>query len=296
MAGAGKTQALHTFEDVGYFCIDNLPPSLLINLVSLAGLTGSSGGAEHKLAVVCDLRSREFFTDLEKELEQLSGLNVDFSLLFLDATDRALLSRYKETRRRHPLCEGSMTLAQGIARERENLREVKEIAQYVIDTSNKDNRSLRAEIRELYDQQPDSQGLRISVFSYGLKHGFPTDGDLLIDVRFLPNPFYEEELRHLTGLDEPVRNYVLGNSQTREFLKRWDELLETVMPGYVQEGKRYLTIGVGCTGGQHRSVVLAEQTAEFLRGRGYTVSISHRDLPLAQRASDSGAAAGGTTR
>lgn len=280
MAGAGKTQALHTFEDVGYFCIDNLPPSLLINLVSLAGLTGE---ASRKLAVVCDLRSREFFSDLEKELRQLAELDVSFSLLFLDATDGSLLNRYKETRRRHPLCTGSMKLAEGINLERETLSGVREMADYVIDTTNKDTRKLRKEIREYYDQLPAEQGLQVSVFSFGFKHGFPTDVDNMIDVRFLPNPFYEESLRYLTGLDEPVKDYVLANTQTQEFLTQWKALLERIMPGYVQEGKRYLSIGVGCTGGQHRSVVLAEQTAEFLTASGYSVNISHRDLPLANR-------------
>ncbi|MDR1358359.1 MAG: RNase adapter RapZ [Coriobacteriales bacterium] len=283
MAGAGKTQALHMFEDVGYFCIDNLPPSLLFNLVSLAGLpTGTS----RKLAVVCDLRSREFFVDLEKELEQLTERDVSFSLLFLDATDSALLTRYKETRRRHPLCEGDMTLTEGINLERETLSGVKEMANYVIDTTNRDTRTLRTEIRAFYDQHTDAQGLRVSVFSFGFKHGFPSDADTLIDVRFLPNPFYEEELRHLTGLEAPVRSFVLENEQTQGFLTRWKALLETIMPGYAHEGKRYLTIGIGCTGGQHRSVVLAEQTAQFIRDLGYNVKVNHRDILLASRLSD----------
>ncbi|MDR1089093.1 MAG: RNase adapter RapZ [Coriobacteriales bacterium] len=280
MAGAGKTQALHMFEDVGYFCIDNLPPSLLFNLVSLAGLPT---GTTRKLAVVCDLRSREFFVDLEKELEQLTERDVSFSLLFLDATDSALLTRYKETRRRHPLCEGDMTLREGINLERETLSGVKEMANYVIDTTNRDTRTLRTEIRAFYDQHTDVQGLRVSVFSFGFKHGFPNDADTLIDVRFLPNPFYEEKLRHLTGLEAPVRHFVLENDQTREFLARWRALLETIMPGYAHEGKRYLTIGVGCTGGQHRSVVLAEQTAQCIKDLGYNVKVSHRDILLANR-------------
>ncbi len=283
MAGAGKTQALHTFEDVGYFCIDNLPPSLLINLVSLAGLPGSDS---RKLAVVCDLRSQEFFLDLEKQLDRLAELNVSFNLLFLDATDTSLLTRYKETRRRHPLCEGAMTLMEGIQREREALSEVREVANYIIDTTDKDTRELRNEIRELFNQRVDSEGLRVAVFSFGFKHGFPHDADILIDVRFLPNPFYEEKLRALTGLDEPVREYVLSNKQTKDFLAAWENLLKTVMPGYVKEGKRYLSLGVGCTGGQHRSVALAEQTANFLRNSGYQVSVSHRDLLLANRAAN----------
>jgi len=291
MAGAGKTQALHTFEDIGYFCIDNLPPSLLLNLVTLAGIPG---GESRKLAVVCDLRSGEFFGDLEKELEQLVELNVDFRLLFLDASDSTLLDRYKETRRRHPLCSGDMTLSEGIDLERERLDVIREMAHYVIDTTGKDTRALRKEIRELYDQRSATQGLRVSVFSFGFKHGFPKDVDIMIDVRFLPNPFYEEDLRSLTGLDEPVSTYVLENVQTQDFLAKWEDLLATIMPGYVQEGKRYLSIGIGCTGGQHRSVVLAEETARFLREKGYNTSLSHRDILLADRmvGTEAGAEAG----
>jgi len=287
MAGAGKTQALHTFEDIGYFCIDNLPPSLLLNLVSLAGIPG---GTSRKLAVVCDLRSGEFFADLEKVLLQLAELHVDFSLLFLDADDNALLNRYKETRRRHPLCSGTMTLSEGIDLERKHLSIVREMGNYVIDTTNKDTRALRKEIRKLYDPRSDETGLRVAVSSFGFKHGFPKDVDIMIDVRFLPNPFYEEELRSLTGLDEQVRSYVLDNEQTQEFLDKWMALLATIMPGYVQEGKRYLTIAIGCTGGQHRSVVLSEQTAGFLREYGYNTSLSHRDILLANRSAGAGRA------
>ncbi|MDR2036118.1 MAG: RNase adapter RapZ [Coriobacteriales bacterium] len=280
MAGAGKTQALHTFEDIGYFCIDNLPPSLLLNLVPLAGIPG---GKSRKLAVVCDLRSGEFFVDLEKVLLQLAELEVDFRLLFLDADDTALVTRYKETRRRHPLCEGDMRLSEGIELERKSLSAVREMANYVIDTTKKDTRALRREIRELYEQSSEVQGMRVSVFSFGFKHGFPKDVDILMDVRFLPNPFYEEDLRALTGLDGPVRDYVLQNDNTKQFLTKWEDLLASIMPGYVQEGKRYLSIGVGCTGGQHRSVVLAEQTAQHLKSLGYSVNLSHRDILLAAR-------------
>jgi len=176
-----------------------------------------------------------------------------------------------------------MTLSEGIDLERRHLNIVREMGNYVIDTTDKDTRTLRKEIREIYDQRSDSHGLRVSVSSFGFKYGFPKDVDILIDVRFLPNPFYEEEMRPLTGLDEPVRNYVLQNEQTQEFLTQWEGLLATIMPGYVLEGKRYLSIGVGCTGGQHRSVVLAEKTAQFLENSGYNTSLSHRDILLANR-------------
>jgi UPF0042 nucleotide-binding protein len=278
MAGAGKTQAMHTFEDIGYFCIDNLPPSLLLNLVSLSGLPASTN---RKLAVACDLRSQEFFSELQDELDKLKEINVSYVIIFLDATDDSLLKRYKETRRRHPLCEGNMTLNDGIAKEREKLSSIREVSNYVIDTTDKDIRNLRKEIRSLFAGETDQEGLRISVFSFGFKHSFPHDADIVIDVRFLPNPYYEEELRQLTGIDKAVQDYVLSSAQTQSFITAWQNLLATIMPGYVAEGKRYLSIGVGCTGGQHRSVVLAAQTAEYLNGLGYQASVNHRDLPLA---------------
>jgi UPF0042 nucleotide-binding protein len=279
MSGAGRTEAMHTFEDLGYFCIDNLPPSLLINLVSLAGMpTGSS----RKLAVVCDLRSKEFFPELLNELKAISKLDISYSIIFLDATDDALLSRFKETRRRHPLCDGGMTIVAGIQKERELLEEAKEIANLVIDTSNMRPAELRKQIRTTFSQESEQEGLRISVFSFGFKHGKPYEADIVIDVRFLPNPFYIPELRGLTGLEAPVRDFVLGEQETQDFLEAWHHLLDVIMPGYIAEGKQFLSIGVGCTGGQHRSVTLAAETGTYLAGRGYKVTTTHRDLPLAE--------------
>jgi UPF0042 nucleotide-binding protein len=272
---------MHTFEDLGYFCIDNLPPSLLIDLVSLAGLPA---GSDRKLAVVCDLRSKEFFSELTGELFRLHDTNISYSIVFLDATDEALLSRFKASRRKHPLCEGAMTITAGITKERQMLASVREIANYVIDTSKKDTRELRREIRLLFSTHSDQDDLRVSVFSFGFKHNSPYDADIVIDVRFLPNPFYELDLRKLTGLHEPVRAFVLERSETREFLRSWRDLLRVIMPGYVTEGKRYLSLGVGCTGGQHRSVVLAEETCAFLTSLGYQATVTHRDLPLAETA------------
>jgi UPF0042 nucleotide-binding protein len=279
MSGAGRTEAMHTFEDLGYFCIDNLPPSLLINLVSLAGLpTGSS----RKLAVVCDLRSKEFFPELLNELKHIRKLDISYSIIFLDATDDALLSRFKETRRRHPLCDGGMTIVAGIQKERELLEEAKEIANLVIDTSNMRPSELRKQIRATFSQESEQAGLRISVFSFGFKHGKPYEADIVIDVRFLPNPFYVPALRGLTGLDAPVREFVLDKPETRQFIEAWHRLLDVVMPGYIAEGKQFLSIGIGCTGGQHRSVALAAETGSYLASRGYMASTTHRDLPLAE--------------
>lgn len=280
MSGAGRTEAMHTFEDMDYFCIDNLPPSLIVNLVSLAGL---QTGSLRKLAVVCDLRTKEFFPELIGEIHHLDDLHVSHVLLFLDSTDESLLRRFNETRRRHPLCEPGMSVQEGIAREREMLSSAREMANFVLDTTNLKPQELRARIRDLFSSgQPQEQSMNVSVMSFGFKHGAPQDADIVMDVRFLPNPYYEPELRGKTGLDIMVSSYVMNCAETREFLDRWEELLDVIMPGYVKEGKQYLSIAIGCTGGQHRSVVLTEKTGDFLISKGYRVKISHRDLALAE--------------
>ncbi|MDR1712605.1 MAG: RNase adapter RapZ [Coriobacteriales bacterium] len=279
MAGAGRTEAMHTFEDLGYFCIDNLPPSLLLNLVSLAGL---STGGNRKLAVVCDLRAQEFFSELNAELKRIADAGVSYRILFLDARDDVLLARFKASRRRHPLTDGSTTIIGGIQREREMLTSVREMANSIIDTSELDARALRKSIRALFTGQSDQESMYVSVFSFGFKHGMPVDADIVIDVRFLPNPYYEPELRVLTGLAPQVRSFVLEQEDTQDFLASWKGLLKVVMPGYIKEGKQALSIGVGCTGGQHRSVVLAEETGRYLAQTGYNVQTVHRDLALAE--------------
>ena len=279
MSGAGRTEAMHTFEDIGYFCIDNLPPSLLMNLVSLAGL---NPGTLRKLAVVCDLRAKEFFPELTAELAKLKEMGLSYTMLFLDSSDEELLNRFKASRRRHPLCDNGMTIVAGIRRERQLLTECKQMADYVLDTSTERPQDMREKLRSLFTDQSAQEGLGVSVYSFGFKHGAPTDADIVIDVRFLPNPFYERELRDKTGMDEEVKDYVLGKDETKEFLKRWFSLLDFVMPGYVKEGKQYLSIAVGCTGGQHRSVVLANATGQHLSQEGYRVTTTHRDLALAE--------------
>ena len=279
MSGAGRTEAMHTFEDIGYFCIDNLPPSLLMNLVSLAGL---NTGTLRKLAVVCDLRAKEFFPELTAELAKLKEMGLSYTMLFLDSSDEERLNRFKASRRRHPLCDNGMTIVAGIRRERQLLAECKQMADYVLDTSTERPQDMREKLRSLFTDQSAQEGLGVSVYSFGFKHGAPTDADIVIDVRFLPNPFYERELRDKTGMDEEVKDYVLGKDETKEFLKRWFSLLDFVMPGYVKEGKQYLSIAVGCTGGQHRSVVLANATGQHLSQEGYRVTTTHRDLALAE--------------
>ncbi len=284
MSGAGRTEAMHVFEDLGYFCVDNLPANLIGNLIELNGLPGGEG--EHKnLAVVCDTRNGDYFGSLGDQLAMLREKGIDYKMLFLDADDEKLVSRYKSSRRRHPLCTDGTTIAQGIDRERRLLMDVRDAADYVINTTDMLPQKLRSTIRSLFGSGSERRGLSVTVYSFGFKHGAPLDADVVMDVRFLPNPYYDPELRPLTGLDAPVRDYVMLREETIEFLKRWRDLLDVIMPGYVAEGKQQLAIAVGCTGGQHRSVALAESTGDYLKSKGYRVSVAHRDLKLAERGS-----------
>ncbi len=215
-------------------------------------------------------------------LDRLTEAGIDYRVVFLDAADEKLIARYKSSRRRHPLCDDGMTIVQGIQRERSLLFNLRESAWVVIDTTDMLPQQLRAQLKSLFSTKEERKGLAVTVYSFGFKHGAPLDADIVIDVRFLPNPYYDPELRHLTGLDPAVRDYVMCRSETEEFQKRWRALLDCVMPGYVAEGKQQLAIAVGCTGGQHRSVALAEATGDYLKSRGYRVSIAHRDLSLAE--------------
>ena len=283
MSGAGRTEAMHVFEDLGYYCVDNLPPSLIGELVEVAGIGEEDGEAGH-LAVVCDARARGFFDYVMAAISDLELKGLSAKVVFLDADDDKLIARYKSSRRRHPLCDDGATISHGIDRERALLREIRMRADYVIDTTNLLPAELRKKIKALFAGGLTQAGLSVSVYSFGFKHGSPLDADLVIDVRFLPNPYYDPVMRTMTGLDDLVRDYVLYNSDTDVFLKRWFSLLDCVMPGYVAEGKQQLAIAVGCTGGQHRSVALAEATGDYLRSAGYRVSVAHRDLALAVKA------------
>ena len=278
MSGSGRTQALHVFEDMGYFCIDNLPPRLLLQLAELVGI--NSGVGRH-LAVTCDLRSQGLFDEISDSLTQLREHEISCQVVFLDTSDEVLMRRYDENRRRHPLALEGESLAHVISREREQLASMRDAADLVIDTSHLRTQALRSRLRRAFSELADQQLMEVSVFSFGFKHGMPVEADLMIDVRFLPNPFYDPEMRTLTGKDEKVADFVLQNEVTEKFLDAWFKLLDVAMPGYVAEGKGHLSIAVGCTGGQHRSVAIAEKTAEYLVRAGYHVSISHRDLALA---------------
>lgn len=280
MSGAGRTEAIHTFEDVGYFCIDNLPPGFIRQVVGLMALPGSR---VRRIAVVCDARSLDFFDELSGELSNLENSGVAYNLLFLEADDETLVRRFKETRRRHPLCVKGGSVLEGISAEREILAEIRARADVIIDSTMLKPSQLRKAIKDRFFSTTRKPHLTVTVASFGFKYGVSIDADIVMDVRFLANPYYLSDLRDLTGLDAAVRAFVLEREETAEFISRWFSLLEVLLPGYVMEGKAHLVIALGCTGGVHRSVVLAEKTAKFLTGEGYSVAVSHRDIDKERR-------------
>ena len=274
LSGAGRSESMHTFEDLGYFCIDNLPPALLSRLVELTVLPGSR---IRRVAVVCDMRAKEFFAELLTELDGLESAGHPYRILYVEAALKVLVNRFKTTRRRHPLCE-SGSVIEGIRAERDGLAQVRERADLIIDTSEMLPSQLREAIRRRFLSDSLKESLSVSVSSFGFKYGLPIDADIVMDVRFLPNPFYIQKLRHKSGLDGAVRRFVLERPETSAFLGRWLPLLTDLLPDYLVEGKHHLSIALGCTGGMHRSVVLADKTAEHLRSLHYDVSVRHRDI------------------
>ena len=263
MSGSGRTQAMHVFEDMGYFCIDNLPPRLIAQLAELVGI--NTGVGRH-LAVTCDLRSQGLFDELLDAVAALEEREMSCDIVFLEASDEVLIRRYSENRRRHPIAKPGETTADAIQRERLQLQGVRDRADMIIDTSRLRTSALRNKLRMAFSELSDQQLMDVHVFSFGFKHGMPVEADIMIDVRFLPNPFYDPEMRTMTGLDKKVSDFVLDHPKTQEFWKAWTQLLDTVMPGYIVEGKPQLSIAIGCTGGQHRSVAIAE-AAEQRRDR-----------------------------
>ncbi|REK64889.1 MAG: RNase adapter RapZ [Brevibacillus sp.] len=272
MSGAGKTVAVQSLEDLGYFCVDNLPPVLI---PKFAELIKQSGGGIERVALVIDLRGREFFESLSEAIDSLNQMEgISFHILYLDASDQTLVSRYKETRRRHPLSPNGSPL-EGIHAERRLLQEMKGRAHQIIDTSQMKPAQLRQKIISQYAQQ--GSPLTINVLSFGFKYGTPIDADLMFDVRFLPNPHYVEELRPKTGCDPEVAEYVMNHKETKEFIDKLVDFLSFTLPHYQREGKSQLVIGIGCTGGKHRSVAITEHIGNVF-SKDYTVRISHRDI------------------
>lgn len=273
MSGAGRSRAAAVLEDLGWYVVDNLPAQLL---GQLAGMLSSGPGGVHRLAAVVDVRGRELSGDLVGVLDVLREAGNDFRILFMDASDEVLVRRFETVRRPHPLQAGRRIL-DGIAEEREMLRGVRDRADVVIDTTELNVHDLAREVT-LAVAGGEEQDMRINVLSFGFKYGLPLDADHVADVRFLANPYWITELRHLTGRDEPVRDYVLGLPGARLFVDRYVSTLEPVIAGYQHEDKRYATVAIGCTGGKHRSVAIAEAVAAELRRRGSRVVVTHRDL------------------
>jgi UPF0042 nucleotide-binding protein len=274
MSGAGRSTAAKSLEDLEWFVVDNLPPGLLATMADLAGRVQ---GAVPRIAAVVDVRSRAFTTDLHSSIAELEARGVQPRVVFLEAGDDELVRRFESVRRPHPL-QRDGRLVDGIAREREVLLEVRGEADLVIDTTGLNVHELRAKMVGFFGGETGEPDLRATVVSFGYKYGLPVDADLVIDCRFLPNPHWVPELRPLSGRDAPVRDYVLGQRGAKEFLDAYTEVLRLLAQGYEREGKHYVTLAVGCTGGKHRSVAMAEQIAARLRDEGLDVQVAHRDL------------------
>jgi len=274
LSGSGKSTVARTLEDIGFFCVDNLPVDLLPKLLELGD---SIGGDLFRLALVIDLRQRQFFPRYSEILKSLETAGIPSEILFVDARDEVLIRRYSETRRQHPLASSGNVL-DGIQRERSELREIKEKADWVIDTSDMTVHQLREDIQKIFENYR-TDVLKIVVNSFGFGKGVPMESDLVLDVRFLPNPFFEEKLRDKDGSDPEVMEWVFAHDITGKFLEKLEDMLVFLLPLYLQEGKQYLTISVGCTGGRHRSVVVAEYLARFLERNGYrSVAVRHREI------------------
>jgi UPF0042 nucleotide-binding protein len=274
LSGAGRSSAADVFEDLGFFVIDNLPPALIPKVIELA----QGRDEPRRFVLVVDVRSGAFMSDLEGALAELRNQGVATRVVFLDATDAALVRRFEETRRRHPLADSDRVI-DGINRERDLLGSLKGEADLVVDTTDLNVHELRDRLHELFAEgAPAAQSLQTSIVSFGYKHGIPGDVDLLFDCRFLPNPHWIDELRPLPGTDERVRRYVMGQEEATAFVDELERLFALLLPAFVNEGKAYLSIGIGCTGGRHRSVVLAAELARILNGLGFPSRIHHRDL------------------
>jgi UPF0042 nucleotide-binding protein len=273
LSGAGRSEAAHSLEDLGFFVVDNLPPALL---PKMAELTAHPGGPA-RVAIVVDARGGVFFAELSAALEELKKLNVEYRIVFLEASDEDLVNRYEATRRRHPLAPADRVI-EGIRKERQILEQLRGDADLVIDSSGLSPHGLRDRIREAYADAPPEEGLQTSVVSFGYKYGTPRDADMIFDVRFLPNPHWVPELRPHAGTDPRVRDYVSGQPAYPPFMEQLRSLLDVTLPGYLREGKSYLTVAVGCTGGHHRSVVVAEELGQYFRDRGLPVVVVHRDV------------------
>ena len=275
LSGAGKSKAGSYLEDMGFYIVDNMPAAMILKFAEFCA--GGSGRYD-RVALVYDVRTASSFTELFDVLDKLRAMDGACRMLFLEAEPEVIIKRYKETRRRHPLADQTDSLEEAVRRERELMQPVRERADHIIDTSRTSTAQLRGELLRLFGDPEEKGGMTVSVTSFGFKYGLPLDADLVFDVRFMPNPFYIEELRPRTGLDQAVNDYVFSFQQTQDYLKRLKDLLAFSLPLYAEEGKTSLVIAVGCTGGHHRSVAVTHTLAEFIGSQGYQVSENHRDM------------------
>ena len=276
MSGAGKSTAMKMMEDMGYFCIDNLPTVLFEKFLEFFNGTHPS---QQKIAIGMDVRSGEDLNNLEFALQRMEYLEIPFEILFLDANDKVLIKRYKETRRIHPLANGDR-IEKGLEREREKIAFLKKDADYIIDTSNLLTRELKYELERIFINDEEFKSMMITILSFGFKYGIPSDSDMVMDVRFLPNPYYDVELRPKTGNDKEIQDFVMKYPEATEFIDKLEDLVEFLVPQYISEGKNQLVISIGCTGGKHRSVTLANELYKRMNveDRDYGLKIEHRDL------------------
>ena len=274
LSGAGKTQAAICLEDMGYYCIDNMPPALIKNFMGLAA-RGQNG--IDKAAFVMDVRGGEFFADIELCLADLKNMGIPYKLVFLEASDEALIRRFNETRRTHPL-SGSFSTIVGIQKERDALKGIRDLANYIVDTSNMKSMRLREEIKQIFASGGEASDFTVNIKSFGFKNGIPLEADIVFDVRFIPNPYYVAELKKLTGNNKKVRRFVMKSPESTNFVKKASELISDMIPCYIREGKYHLNIAFGCTGGQHRSVAMANEFVEIFNAQGRRTIAEHRDI------------------
>ncbi len=275
LSGSGKSQAASFLEDIGYYTVDNLPSRMM---VKFAEFCVASGGHYDRVALVYDVRAGEEFHLLLDAMEKMRALGVTCRMLFLEASTEAIVNRYKETRRIHPLSGEGVSIQQAVQEERTRMQPIRDFADFIINTTSFSSAKLRSELLNLFGAQSDRQGLNVNVLSFGFKHGIPIEADLVFDVRFMPNPFYVADLKHLTGLDRQVRDFVFSFRQTHEFMEQLEKMLSFLLPLYSEEGKTVLVIAVGCTGGHHRSVAVAHELADYITKAGYQVTENHRDI------------------
>ncbi|MDO4720367.1 MAG: RNase adapter RapZ [Peptostreptococcaceae bacterium] len=276
LSGSGKSEAMNILEDMGFYCVDNLPPSLIQKFVEVMF---QSQDSFDKVALGIDIRGYQFFKDLYQSLVYMKQTGYDYDILFLDADDSTLIRRYKMTRRKHPLSDEG-NIYTGIQRERDLLSQLRETATHIINTTEKSPRDLREELIDIYAEKSGENIMNISLMSFGFKHGIPIDADMVFDVRFMPNPYYIDDLKDLTGDSKEVQDYVMDSPESKQFKKKLEEMVAFLIPQYIREGKGHLMIAIGCTGGRHRSVTMVNKLHDFLKQKGYSPTKKHRDYTL----------------